>query len=296
LRCQGYLGMPPLVNSQKNGKPSLSKYAKAQDGIILSILLDIPESILDSRASRLVVDGLRLKLQTLSSEAEENRAKSSIPRLASNAKKLPTINIFDAIKASSGRIEEDTNPFTSGPHNLDVLSDGSFVSIKGQETVEFSKPFWEIAWEEDSLTGEFICGLYLQEEARRNDAVLNAGEIYFTFPCWTQESLIEFQDRSDKYNKALDTYYRDSFEELQKMEKTKNPITKLVSFVRSVDRLDEIKKKKREFFSTVPTVQTAGSMLLAVGDNLLFSTKGRVWTIDESKKEFTLVGQASLKF
>lgn len=288
--------MPPLVNSQKNGKPSLSKYAKAQDGIILSILLDIPESILDSRASRLVVDGLRLQLQTLSSEAEENRAKSGIPRLASNTKTLPTINIFDAIKASSGRIEEDTNPFTSGPHNLDVLSDGSFVSIKGQETVEFSKPFWEIAWEEDSLTGEFMCGLHLQEEARRNDAVLNAGEIYFTFPCWTQESLIEFQDRSDKYNKALDTYYRDSFEELQKMEKTKNPITKLVSFVRSVDRLDEIKKKKREFFSTVPTVQTAGSMLLAVGDNLLFSTKGRVWTIDENKKEFTLLGQASLKF
>lgn len=290
-KCEGFLGLPPLVpvKTQERGNPFLSKYAKAQDGIILNLLLDIPETINDWRSSRLIVDGLKFELNT----------QSVVPAPSGE---IPT-NISLETVASSGGVpvvesNPNPNPTSSGALGMEVLSNGRFVSLKGQQTVEFTKACWEMTWEEDNLSGELVCGLSLQQSARRNDAVLPAGHVYLTFPIANKQSLTVFQDQRDEYNNALNQYYRTQSEELEKMKKTKNPFTKLVYFAKSIGNYDIIMKMKSEFHKNISTMEASGcSTLLEIGEELLLSTKGKVWTKSSgTDKEFTLVGEASLKY
>ena len=288
--CEGFLGLPPLVKAPESGNPNLPKYANAQDGIILNLQLDIPEDINNWRSSRLVVDGLRFELK--------NQAVSpcnGILGKKSNSGEIPS-NVFEAI-ASSIEGDSDLDSTRSGPNHIDILSDGRFVSIQGQQNVEFTKACWEMSWKRDKLTGELICGLFLQEAARRNDAVLASGHVYLTFPIATKDSLELFQIKRDEYNNALNHYFRTQFEELEKMKKTKNPIAKLLHYGNCVDNYNSITKIKDEYDSNVPTIQsTSCTSLLEIGEGLVLWTKGKIWARKSAKeKDCHLVGVVNLK-
>ena len=272
FQSQCFLGIPPSTVEMLNGNPSLTNLVKNQEGHTLNIVLDIPEDPFnpeDSRASRLVIDGMRIEL-----ESEPIKQSESGRKTKKNSKYPPS---------------------KSDLFGLKILSEGNFISKHGKQTVEFDDASWHMTWLENSLTGALTCKFHLDKEARRNDAALPAGQVCITFPIFCKESLGVFQARSDEYNLALDEYYRTQHKQLDEMEKTRNPIKKAMLFTSTVGKYEAIMRLKETFYNEIPTKHTIGDAVFQIGNEVLVA-KGKVWTEDSKcYKGIKLLGFASLK-
>ena len=67
---------------------------------------------------------------------------------------------------------------SSGPHRISTITEGSFISMEGAQSVPLGRGSWELIWRADSLCGFLICGFNLERDVRRNahGAVLPRGE------------------------------------------------------------------------------------------------------------------------
>lgn len=277
-----FLGIPPPRSPA--GNPHLLEYAMAQTGILLNVVLNIPENMHsnDATSSRLIIDGLKIELTSDAVFAGDTPLKL----------KLDSSRTIEAAAAGTN----SGLPTSSGPLGIKTHSDGQFISMKGQEQVSFENCCWEMNWMDDSLLGDIVVGFYLATDAVRNDAVLPSGHVYLKFPIFTKHSLGIFQTKQKKYNDALNDYYRVQFDSLEQMKKTKSLLKKLVYFKDSYENFNEIMKLKSEFELKVPTTQNAGGILLSIGEDLFLGTKGSVWSETSGKDvDFVLIGEASLK-
>jgi hypothetical protein len=286
--CEAFLGIPPPQSSPDRGNPLLSEYAMAQSGILLNVVLDIPENVNchDTTASRLVVDGLKFELITDAVLAGD----------VGNPLQQKPISTTRRSSTSSSSSVLVSPPISTGPLGLKIHSDGKFVSMKGQQTVSFGKGSWKMNWVDNSLLGEIVCGFYLESDAIRNDAVLPSGHVYFSFPVFSKHSMEIFETKRIDYNKALNEYYRIQYEELDKMRNCKVLFKKLGYLKNGFDNYNGIMKLKSEFDLKVPTTERNGGVLLSIGEDLFISTKGSVWSKSPGKEmDLVLVGEASLK-
>jgi len=67
---------------------------------------------------------------------------------------------------------------SSGPHRISTVTEGSYISMDGVQSVPLIRGAWELIWRADSHCGFLICGFNLEKDVRRNEngAVLPKGE------------------------------------------------------------------------------------------------------------------------
>ena len=291
-----FLGIPPPRSPA--GNPHLLEYAMAQTGILLNVVLNIPENMHsnDATSSRLIIDGLKIELTSDAVFAGDTPLKLKLDS-SSRTTSTSRTTISEAAAAAAAAASTISGlPTSSGPLGLKIHSDGQFISMKGQQKVSFERSCREMNWLEESLLGDVVVGFYLATDAVRNDAVLPSGHVYLKFPIFTKHSLGIFQSKQKVYNDALNDYYRVQFDSLEEMKKTKSLLKKLVYFKDSYEKFNEIMKLKSEFELKVPTTQNAGGVLLSIGEDLFLGTKGSVWSKTSGKDaDSVLVGEASLK-
>ena len=131
---------------------------------------------------------------------------------------------------------------SSGPHRIEVTSNGSFVNMDGLQTVNLTNGVWELVWRENGHAGLVICGFQLHQDARRNDHILERGNLYITFPIWSSKGLNDKQAEKKLAEMKYREYELERNLQLEKFKEAPNLLQKAMHFrqaAKAVENMDD---------------------------------------------------------
>ena len=162
---------------------------------------------------------------------------------------------------------------SSGHRRLDLLSDGHFINMLGTQHVKMLKPCWEINWRKDKPAGTLICGFELRQTYKRNDATLPEGNLYFSFPVWTQGGLLIGQAQLKKQAEQGQRYLEGRDKHLDEFESTNNLFMKFVHLRNAFDAAFKYSDLPRDTLDSIPDFDKVTKLQ----DDLFLTTTGLVW-------------------
>jgi hypothetical protein len=243
-----------------NGLPQL---VEAQYDRRISVALDIGKK---KETSRLPINGIIFDLT------------KTTPSSGNEFVKMPGVN---------GPLPK----LSGGIHGLNLVQDGSFVSMDGNTIVHAQKGCWEIVWKEGSPTGSLVVGFEIDQEYKRNEIALPKGKIYLSFSIWTREGLKEAQNNKERVLSLADVMLKEKDEELIKMTETGNVFEKVLHYYKAVSAVEKYSMEPVKKMNMVPNEDE----VVPFDGNSFVSTKGTVWTQDLPRGQPTIIGNASLK-
>lgn len=262
--CKGFLVSKPDVYAS----PIIPEFiSKVNEGILLNVGFDIPRNIKDKTSARLYIKGLSIMLKNMQAKANH----SYLPQKTIGA------------------------PITrTGPLKVETHADGHFVSMNGTQNVEFEHGCWEMLWQVGKPAGSVICSFDLARDVSRNDAVLQAGNVYVTFPVFSKEGLSDLRSRKANYEAEIKKHTDLQAKELKNTNESKNLLMKAVHFRRAVAANEKISLMRTNFYDKIPTIDDE---IISFGDDLVLCKKGTVWSKGSGAKgaKEIQVGQASLQ-
>ncbi len=235
--------------------PEIKQYVQSQTGTILDIRLNIG---LQKDSPVLAIGGCQFQLSNTPISKKETddvdnfKSQLHIPLPGANGPR-PRLS--------------------SGAYNLNVLRDGSYVTMGGLQKVEFSDGCWEMIWRDGAAAGLVVCGLKLNRNARRNDVVLEKGNIYITFPVWSKEGLQKSQYRKLDVQAKYKEFQVERDEELEKMSKTPNILKKALHYRNAVAAAENMDNTGLHNMVDVPS----GNDVVEIGAGMKLVRTGTVW-------------------
>jgi hypothetical protein len=250
-----------MMPSPLTVKPGLSELVDSQPGQRLSINLDIGQK---GDASRLAISGM----------------------------------VLDLIRDSADTIDHVAMPGKNGPHPklssgircLNLVKEGSFVSVLGTQVVKTMKGCWEMVWRKDSPAGAILCGFEIPEEYKRNDATLPKGRIYLSFPVWTKETLAYARSEKERILKRAEELLEEKNQAMEKVQETNNPLMKALHYRNAYAAAEKYVMQPVAKVKEVPEEDE----VIALQENLLLTAKGLVWSKDLPRGEQVLLGTANI--
>jgi hypothetical protein len=162
---------------------------------------------------------------------------------------------------------------SSGPRRLDVLSEGSYIDTGGTQHVHTCSPCWEMVWIKGKPAGSLICGFELPQEYKRNAAMLPKGDLFFSFPVWTQAGLLFGQAQKKRVQEEHAQVLRERTEHLMKRDTTSNPIMKAVHTRNAFAAIDKFNAIPDLGLESIPDLD----QVIKLQDDLFLTTTGQVW-------------------
>jgi len=246
------------------GNPALAQLAKAPVGTLLDLRLDVG----NNENSRISLQGLHLEL---SPEAAVDDLRPLLP----------------------GADGPNTG-VSSGAKAIVVKDEAFFVGMSGKKNVPLHHGCWEMVWRDNAPAGVIVCGFDLKESVQRNDASLEKGRIYMTFPVWTKEGLQEKQEYRRKVEAQVKLHKDAKKEAYQKIKETNNLIMKALHFRNAAEATENLSYVKTDSVAQIPLDKD----VMALGDDIMITTEGTVWTKDEAifgNIQHTLLGTATIR-
>jgi len=184
------------------------------------------------------------------------------------------------------------NPSLSGGLNmLTTVQDGSFISMAGNRIVKPLKACWEIIWRDGDPSGSILCGFEVDQDYKRNDAILPKGTVYVSFNTWTSEGLKRAQEIKERSTKRANSALNKKDEELSKMAETNNVLQKAFHYYNAMSAAEDYSKEPVKRMEIVPNTN---EVIHFEGD-MYVSTKGQVWTQNLPTGKPVLLGRAGMK-
>ena len=257
------LGLGFIFDSPLTPLNDLPKLVEAQYGRRISVALDIGKK---TEASRLPINGIIFDLTKTTPSSE---------------------NEFVEMPGVHGPLPK----LSGGIHGLNLVQDGTFVSMDGKTIVHAQKGCWEILWKDGSPTGTLNVGFEIDREYKRNDIALPKGKVYLSFNIWDSEGLKEAQNKKELCLTRADVILKEKDEELVKMTETGNVFAKALHYYNALSAVDKYYSSPVKKFKLVPNEDE----VVPFDGNSFVSTKGTVWTQDLPRGQPTMLGSASLK-
>jgi hypothetical protein len=180
---------------------------------------------------------------------------------------------------------------SGGLNTLTTVQDGSYISMSGSEFVKPSKGSWEIIWSNGSPSGSILCGFEIDQDYKRNDAVLPKGTVYVSFNTWTSEGLKHAQGIKERSTKKANTALMKKDDELAKMKETNNVLHKAFHYYNALNAAEAYSKLPNSKMKVVPSSEE----VVHFGGDMYVSTKGLVWTQKLPTGKPTIFGNAHMK-
>eukprot|EP00571_Detonula_confervacea_P010370 CAMPEP_0172301722 /NCGR_PEP_ID=MMETSP1058-20130122/3548_1 /TAXON_ID=83371 /ORGANISM="Detonula confervacea, Strain CCMP 353" /LENGTH=290 /DNA_ID=CAMNT_0013011939 /DNA_START=71 /DNA_END=943 /DNA_ORIENTATION=- len=163
---------------------------------------------------------------------------------------------------------------SSGVHHVNVIDDGSFVNMEGLQNVQLRNGVWEIIWRDESPAGLIICGFSLDKDARRNDAMLEKGQVYVTWPVWSKDGLDKQQARKAEAAIKYEEFETERNTQLEKMSSTPNILRKALHYRNAADAAEKMDWTGLDELVNVPSSED----VLEIGEGLQMVKTGTVWS------------------
>eukprot|EP00545_Synedropsis_sp_CCMP1620_P003111 CAMPEP_0119008880 /NCGR_PEP_ID=MMETSP1176-20130426/4000_1 /TAXON_ID=265551 /ORGANISM="Synedropsis recta cf, Strain CCMP1620" /LENGTH=274 /DNA_ID=CAMNT_0006961291 /DNA_START=65 /DNA_END=889 /DNA_ORIENTATION=+ len=190
------------------------------------------------------------------------------------------------LSSKEANYEHPKMPGADGPHpqlssgvrTLNILKEGSFVDMNGQKTVKTLNGCWEMVWKQNASAGSLICGFDIPEEYSRNDASLDAGRLYLSFPIWTKIGLKEAQEQKEFVMSRTKELMNEKNEHMAKYQADHNPLMKALHYRNAVAAVEKNSFLDLKSVDMVPSSDD----IIPLQDDLLLTTKGLVFSKDGS--------------
>lgn len=179
---------------------------------------------------------------------------------------------------------------SSGIRTLDLQKDGQFVSLEGAQTVKATKGCWELVWKEDVPAGALVCGFEINEEYKRNEAVLSPGRIYLSFPVWTRDTLAYARAEKEQVLSKAAEAIKEKDEMMEKYFSDPNPLMKALHYRNAYAAAERFYNQPVKRVEQVPEENE----VFQLQDNLFCTTKGTIWSKTLPRGTSVLLGAANL--
>mmetsp|Transcript_5772 Transcript_5772/g.14419 ORF Transcript_5772/g.14419 Transcript_5772/m.14419 type:complete len:279 (-) Transcript_5772:241-1077(-) len=241
----------------------LSQLVEAQCDQRLSLALDIGNR---NDISRLAIKGMEFDLT------------KQIPNSNDEFVKMP--GVHGPKPSSSGGIK-----------TLNIVQDGSFISMAGCETVKPMKGCWEIIWKEGAKSGSLLCGFETGKNYNRNDATLPQGIVYVSFNTWSSEGLKRAQELKERTSKRANGALQRKDEELAKMAETTNVFQKALHYYNALSAAEVYARRPHARMELVPNTDQVAHFK----EDMYVSTNGHVWTQELPSGKPSVLGTAKMQ-
>lgn len=141
---------------------------------------------------------------------------------------------------------------SSGPHRIDVTNNGSFINLNGIQSVQLTHGAWELIWRDESPAGLLICGFHLDHDAIRNDHILPKGNLYLTFPVWSNDGLKEKHVMKQIAEVKYKEYESERNEQLVKLKETSNLFQKAMHFRQAAKAVESMDNTGLHLLTNLP--------------------------------------------
>ena len=253
-----------FLNKEK-ANAELASLAKAPSGTILDLRLDVGSNA----HSRMSLQGLHLEL---SQDEAVDKLRVKLPGADG-----PHANV------------------SSGAKTIHVKDAAFFVSMAGKQEVPLHHGCWEMVWREGAPAGVILCGFDLEESVQRNEAVLEKGRIFLSFPVWTKEGLEQQQERRREIEARVKLHEDAKKEAFGKMDETSNPIMKALHFRNAAEATERLSYVNQDAIAQIPLDED----VIALRDGVFITTEGTVWTKDADNMfggaQHTLLGTVTIR-
>jgi len=298
-------GASAFLVSQDTTHPFLSRFADAQAGQLLHIDLDIaPQG--DPSTPSLLPSFKRTHTTTPSQYTSRMYISNMVVELQNSPPLTNQELKNDGIGSSStptyvppmiaNRI--NNNKLSKNSLMLNIDTPGSFVSMSGTQSIPFNKDdcTWEIKWMAGQPAGFILCGLSLEKEVRRNDAILSPGEMYMNIPLWTRDGLDMVRKERVRVEKVYNTHLTEKKAQLRKSSEATNPFQKVIHFQKATAADEKLTGINIQKYQHVPMDDEE---LMSVGHDLLLGCKGTIWKKNSGRRRrsngFSFLGNANVK-
>lgn len=187
----------------------------------------------------------------------------------------------------------DKGPFSgcsTSASRVNIISKGSYISMKGQEHVECERSCYQVSWVSGRPAGTLVCGFTLAQSYKRNNAVLPEGPLFLSFPVWTKEGLQYGQNLKNEVLEEIAMYTQKWEAELVKYQAVRehNPIMAMIH-----QHLADVYATKCDdlydySLDTIPEDDDC----IEMQDDLLISKRGLIWKCNGETD--VLIGQADV--
>lgn len=249
--------------------PALKTFAESATGVRFDIRLDVTGSK-NNRAN--------------------DRSQMSIGGMTLELRNVDPSYVHPAMPGINGPHPQ----LSTGAKALDIVREGSFVSLQGTKHVSLLNGCWELVWKDGAAAGSLVCGFDLDEDVTRNDATLPKGRIYLSFPVWDKTSLILAQLEKKEQQARASVLLADKNAEIEKFKVETNPLVKALHYRNAVVAINKFHESGTIFYKAVPEPNE----VFELNDSKLFVTaKGLMWTKDGSFRSgrHSLLGTVMLK-
>jgi len=254
---------------QEAGNHILAQLANAAGGTLLDMKLDVGSN----EQFHMSLQGLVLEL---SSEAAVDELRPMLP----------------------GADGPNTGVSSAGAKTIVIKDEAYFVGMSGKQHVPLNHGCWELVWRENAGAGVIVCGFLLEHDVKRNDASLEKGRVYMSFPVWTTEGLKGQQEYRRMVEAKAKKHTEDRLDAFKKMDETNNVLKKALHFRNAAEADQKLSFVKTASVAMIPLVGD----VMALGTDMMIITKGTVWTKEESSSLFggrniqhTLLGTVTIR-
>lgn len=164
---------------------------------------------------------------------------------------------------------------SSGKFAFQVAQPGTYIDMKGRQSVVFDKSVWELCWSDGAPSGSLLCGFTVSQDYARNEACLSSGQNYFcTFPVFSAEGLASLQADKEYMMKEVNALMKTRQDAIDKMRSTFNPIIKAAEYSKAMDALERLSYYDMERLQLIPSDKE----VVPICDSMMISNTGQVWS------------------
>ena len=252
--------------------PELNRYTLG----LVDDTLDARLTVGLTKENSFVIDGFQFQLgRTLGDGASDMPSAKGVP--------LPGVN--------------GPKPhLSSGAMPVECKQPGQYINLQGLQRVEFTDGVFEIVWRESAPAGVLICGFHLDRDAERNDCILEKGNIYLTFPVWSEDGLRQERAKKERAQVEYDKHERERNNELELMKETPNLLMKALHFRQACQATEKMDFSGLHQYMDVPSssdVKICGD-LHCVKTGTVWRTNGNAFNDPFRSAKQRLLGSASL--
>jgi hypothetical protein len=171
-------------------------------------------------------------------------------------------------------------------HYITLDTGMQYLPIDTSVAVGAANHQWELIWKEQSPAGVLVCGIELQDNVIRNQAMIPKGIMYLSFPVWNADRLQEYQLKKQECDLASKLHIQERDAELLKMSQTNNVLAKMIHYRNAFAAVEQYSLQPRKMLSSVPSDME----VITIGHNddnsaaVLLSRMGTVRIVPGSEK------------
>jgi hypothetical protein len=149
---------------------------------------------------------------------------------------------------------------------------------------------WEVCWVRDKPAGTLVVAFRVPQDYKRNDAILMEGEVWMSFPVWTEDGLQRGQFEKKKVMDQIQENLKQRDFELERFDSTTNPIMKAIYLRNAFAFAEKCSELHHHTLDTIP----ADNQIIKLQENFLLSTNGLIWR--KNGEGHVLMGSALASF